>query len=257
MDRLFKLGPFVFASAIFSLGLQQLLGIVWGSGPVPGPPLDAARPFWACLLGIGLLGCALSLAWQTQPHRAAIVLATLLLGRALIVYVPGIFVHPHKPYGWTSGFELLAMAGACLTLLTIVLAPRWKNPALGAAAKAGRIVFAAALVVFGVQHFLYANFIATLIPAWIPGKLFWAIFVGAAFVAAAAAIVAQRVSQLATFLLGTMFFLWVLILHLPRVAGALRNGNEWTSALVALTMGGASWIIGWAQSKCAEEHTAL
>ena len=75
--------------------------------------------------------------------------------------------------------------------------------------------------------------------------------------AAAAAIVAQRVSQLATFLLGTMFFLWVLILHLPRVAGALRNGNEWTSALVALTMGGASWIIGWAQSKCAEEHTAL
>ena len=248
MDRIFKLGPFVFAAAIFSLGLQQLLGLVWASGPVPGPPLDTARPLWALLLGIGLLGCAVSLAWQTQPHRGAAVLVALLLVRALIVYVPGIFADPHRPYEWTSGFELLAMSGAGVTLLAIVAAPHWKNPALGTAGKAGPIVFAAALIVFGVQHFLYANFIATLIPSWIPGKLIWAIFVGVAFVAAAASIVAQKVSRLATLLLGAMFLLWFLILHLPRVAGALRNGNEWTSALVALTMGGAAWTLGLAQS---------
>ncbi len=55
-------------------------------------------------------------------------------------------------------------------------------------ATAGRLAFAIALVVFAVQHFLYARFIATLIPAWIPGHVFWAYFIGVAFVGAAVAI---------------------------------------------------------------------
>jgi len=45
----------------------------------------------------------------------------------------------------------------------------------------GRIFIAIALVVFGVQHFMYGVFVAGLVPAWMPGRLFWAYFVGAAF----------------------------------------------------------------------------
>jgi len=216
------------------------------------PPRFSASDFNSFLAHSGDPGCA----WSATGYGAA-VLTALLLARALIVYVPGIFVHPHKPYDWTSGFELLAMTGACVTLPTIVETPHWNNPSLRAAGKAGRIVFAAALIVFGVQHFIYANFIATLILSWIPGKLFWAIFVGVAFVAAAVSIVAQKIFRLATFLLGTMFLLWVLILQLPRVAGALRNGNEWTSALVALTMCGVSWTLGRAQTRHVVEQNAL
>jgi hypothetical protein len=40
-----------------------------------------------------------------------------------------------------------------------------------------------------------------------------------------------------------MFFLWVVVLHAPRVAASLNNGNEWNSAFVALTMCGAGWIL--------------
>jgi uncharacterized membrane protein YphA (DoxX/SURF4 family) len=55
--------------------------------------------------------------------------------------------------------------------------------------------------------------------------------------------VAGRKAQLAAALLGLMFFLWFLLLHLPRVVARLDNGNEWNSALVALALCGGSWFL--------------
>ena len=107
----------------------------------------------------------------------------------------------------------------------------------------GRFLFAISLAVFGIQHFLYARFIATLIQSWMPAHLFWAYFVGVAFVASALAIAARKYGRLAAALLGLMFFLWVISLHLPRVAAAPHNGNEWTSMIVALAMCGGAWIV--------------
>src|SRR5438094_171547 len=49
----------------------------------------------------------------------------------------------------------------------------------------GRIFVAVSLVVFGVQHFMYGGFVAGLVPAFMPGRLFWAYFVGVAFFALA------------------------------------------------------------------------
>jgi hypothetical protein len=40
-----------------------------------------------------------------------------------------------------------------------------------------------------------------------------------------------------------MFFLWVVILHAPRVYASLHNGDEWSSLFVALAMAGASFFI--------------
>jgi hypothetical protein len=73
--------------------------------------------------------------------------------------------------------------------------------------------------------------------------LFWAYFVGAAFVAAALAISTHIQARLAAILLGVMFLTWFLILHLPRVFAAPHNGNEWTSAFVALAMSGAAFLL--------------
>jgi hypothetical protein len=40
-----------------------------------------------------------------------------------------------------------------------------------------------------------------------------------------------------------MFLLWVVLLHAPRVAGAVRNGNEVTSLFVAVAMCGLSFAL--------------
>ena len=171
-------------------------------------------------------------ACRVVPHRAA-------------QYIPRLAANIHNPAPWTSGFELLAMCGGALVIAgssqSSYLHFPGSSPNL--TTTLGQYLFAVSLLVFGTQHFLYARFIATLIPAWIPGHLFWAFFVGVAFFATALAIIFRKRAVLATSLLGLMFFLWVILLHLPRVAASPHNGNEWTSAFVALAMSGSAFVL--------------
>jgi uncharacterized membrane protein len=164
----------------------------------------------------------------------------------LFLHLAGLITQLHNPGPWTVTFELLALCGVSFVLANL-LPPDELTTSTGnvgsSLATAGRFAFAISLIVFAVQHFIYARFIATLIPSWIPVHVFWAYFIGVAFLGAALAIAAKVQAKLATILLGTMFLLWVLVLHLPRVAAAPSNGNEVTSLFIALAMSGASFIL--------------
>jgi len=107
----------------------------------------------------------------------------------------------------------------------------------------GRIFIAISLVVFGIQHFLYADFLATVVPAWMPVRLFWAYFVGMVFLMTASDIFFKKWERPAATLLGVMFLLFVVMLHIPRIVTHSRDGNEWTSGFVALAMSGGAWIL--------------
>jgi uncharacterized membrane protein len=107
----------------------------------------------------------------------------------------------------------------------------------------GQVLVAISLVIFGVQHFIYGGFVATLVPAFMPGRLFWAYFVGVAFFAAAIGILTRMLARPAATMLGVMFFLFVVLLHIPRIVGSWHDGNEWTSGFVALAACGGAWIL--------------
>jgi uncharacterized membrane protein len=144
-------------------------------------------------------------------------------------------------------FEILALVGGAWVFAAGF--PAEKNIAypnqtfVVQLAGVGRFLIAISLVVFAVQHFMYAGFVANLIPTWIPARLFWAYFTGVAFVAAALSIATRQRMRIAAMLLGTMFFLWVLLLHVPRVAKTPRNGDEVTSLFVALAMSGIAFAL--------------
>jgi len=233
MTELSRIGRFLFAGAMAAFGIQYLLH-AFVAGPVPGPPWSPGRPLWAYLAVAVLMVAAVCIATGKKVGWAATALAIMLVVRGVVVYAPRLATNIHDPGPWTSGFEILAMGGAALAVA-------------GTATELGRLLFAFPLVVFGVQHFLYARFIATLVPAWIPGRLFWAYFVGAAFFAAAVSITTRKSAGLAATLLGLMFFLWVFSVHLPRVAAASHDGKEWTSAFVALAMCGGAWAVAGAR----------
>ncbi len=194
MAKLARLGRLLFAIAMAAFGFQYL-GHALLATPVPGPPWSPGRPLWAYAAAMVLIIVAAAyIAIAKKMRLAAALLAIVLLLRALVVFVPRLVAHVHDPGPWTSGFEILAMCGAALVLSGTLV---WL----------GRILFAVPLLVFRAQHFLYARFVATLVPAWIPWHLFWAIFVGVAFVAAGAVHPCPATCGVGCYAVGTDVFL--------------------------------------------------
>ena len=240
MGGLSRFGRIVFGLAMVLFGMLYLFHSR-GAVPAPGPPWTAETGVWAGLIGAGFIVAGLCIVIRRWARAATVLLAAVFLLRVLVVFLPQLFANVRDPGPWTTGAEVMMLGAAALGLageLELSNSMSWESLVL-----VGRSLFAAGLVVVGVQHFLYAAFIATLIPRWIPGHLFWAYFVGGAFFAAALSLATKIQGRLAAALLGLMFLLWVIVLHIPRVAASPHNGNEWTSAIVALAMCGGSFVL--------------
>ena len=236
MKQLPRLGRYLFAVALAAFGIQHFIYAKAGAGL--GPPWILGRPLGAWLMGAVLLLTSVAIVTGKQARAIATALGALLLIYVVVLYTPRFAAGIHNPAPWTSAAELLCIGGVTLVLAGVLAGER-----AGRTILLGRLLFALPLIVFAVQHFLYAGFIATLIPAWIPARLFWAYFVGVAFVAAAVSIATTFAGRLGATLLGAMFFIWVVIVHAPRVAAASHDANEWTSLFVALAMCGGSWAV--------------
>ncbi|HZR58393.1 MAG TPA: hypothetical protein VFA74_16085, partial [Terriglobales bacterium] len=181
---LIKLGRSLFGIAIAFFGIQHFIYMLNVKGPIAGPPWIVGRPFWAYLMGAVLVIAGVSIVARVKVRLAGISLAALLFLYVLFLYVPGLLTHIHDPGRWTSAAELVAMSGAAMVLAGSNGIERTHRPSNSITNDIGRLLFAIPFVVFGIQHLLYANFVAMLVPSWIPGHLFWAYFIGIAFIAA-------------------------------------------------------------------------
>ena len=115
----------------------------------------------------------------------------------------------------------------------------------------GRFFYSIMLVIFGIEHFLFAEGIKTLVPSWIPGDLFWTYFAAVALTGAGLAIIFRVKVKLVAILTGIMVFIWFLILHIPRavVAPVTDNGNELSSVFEALGVSGIAFVIAYGYRK--------
>jgi uncharacterized membrane protein len=89
------------------------------------------------------------------------------------------------------------------------------------------VFYATPLAVFGAEHLTDAADIAQVIPLWMPARLFWAYFVGVALIAAGLAISAKRYLRLSASLTALMFFLFVVMMHIPGVVGHPQDRFSW------------------------------
>jgi uncharacterized membrane protein len=86
-------------------------------------------------------------------------------------------------------------------------------------------------ILFGIQHFMYADFVSGLVPAYMPARIFWAYLTGVAMIAAGTSFIIRRQVRLAAFLLGCMLLLFLLMLHTVLLSGEPQGGMHWTRAL--------------------------
>jgi uncharacterized membrane protein YphA (DoxX/SURF4 family) len=223
-------GRWFFASAMVVLGIQNLVykGLVKGLQVTP--EWLPAHTFFAYLMGAVLIAGGVSVAVNLKPHWGADALALLFLASLLLLRLPLLGEAMHNISERTVLFETIVCAcGACLL----------GNRGIPIA----RVLIGISMIVFGIDHLEIPAAIAKLIPSWMPGKLFLAWFTGIALIAAGVCIVIPWWKRLAASLLGLMFFLWVALLHAPRVAAHPHRPNEWNSLFVAVAMCGVAWIL--------------
>jgi uncharacterized membrane protein len=212
------------------LGIQNLFYQGFLRGLQITPEWLPAHAFFAYLMGAVLIAGGVSVALNWKIHWGADALALLFLATLLLLRLPRVGTAINNVSERTVLFETLVCAcGACL------LADRGLPIA--------RVLIGISMIVFGVGHLLIPQVIVKLIPSWMPEKLFLAWFTGFALIAAGVCIVIPWWKRLAASLVGLMFFLWVVLLHGPRVAAHPHHPNEWNSAFVALAMCGVAWIL--------------
>lgn len=81
----------------------------------------------------------------------------------------------------------------------------------------GPFFFGWPLAVFGAQHIVFLKDVVNGVPAWIPGHLFWALFVGIALIAAALSLTTGIMAERAAFMMGVMLFCFVLMIYVPNL----------------------------------------
>ena len=246
MNALTTFGRVSFAISTLFFGGQYLLLGHYAGGLPPVPPWAPGGAIGAYVVGafLVLIGIALAAGWRVK--LCGVLLGFVFLLCVVFLYSQKLSAIIHNGNDRTRAFETLALGAAAFVLAGSSTAAntvqRFNARKTDALVLFGRILFALCLIVFGAQHFMYGPFIASLIPRWIPGHLFFTDFTGGAFIAAGISIIVTVLADLGCALIGVMFLSWVLCLHGPRVAASPRNGDEWASAFVALAMGGASWI---------------
>jgi len=203
----------------------------------PAPAQFPTRVAWTYFHGGVLIVAGVVLLFDTTARLAALVLGAVWLLWTLL-YVPRLIANWRGALG--GQFEALAMASGLLLLADGLSGLRTGKRIL---ALVGRYGFAICLPMFGIVHFLYADGVASWVPAWLPAHLFWAYFTGVAHCGAGLAILSGVLARLGSRLFAIMLSSWVLIVHIPRVAAAVRDRHEWTTLFVALALTGIAWIV--------------
>jgi uncharacterized membrane protein len=200
-------------------------------------------------------------------RSAAVGSAALATGYAVVVifmHGPQIFQHPGAFPAWDGAAEQLALlAGglAAYAYLSGAAAGGRLGPpaglgstaglgllaALGPPARLGRIalgLMGICLLMFGLAHFLYLDFTASMVPAWLPGgQKFWAAVTGAGHLAAGIAFLTGVKARPAAIALTVMFAVFGALVHLPLLLADPHSHFGWVMNAINLALTGAAWAL--------------
>lgn len=248
MSKLLAWGRLFVAVAMVVFGIQHWVYLNFVTRVFPKPPLwIPGQSLLAGVAGAFLIVAGVGIVAERQARTLALLLGGLILLSFIVLGLPAVLARPSNGGAWTSAGKALALAGASLLVASslppgLAEAAGWRTW-LVQLIPAGRFFLASFFVLGGTMHFIYTAFVISLVPAWIPGRLFWAYFTGAALIAGGLGIMLPWTARLAATLSGGMIFLWVLVLHIPRALASPHNANELTAVFEALAMSGAALLV--------------
>lgn len=248
--HLLLVGRKFYGTCMIGLGIQQFIHA--GFLPVFLPAWPASLPgvnFFAYFFGAMLIVIGAAILLEKNTPQAALITGAIFLVLVLFVHLPHlVLVNPYSNHlgTWTQAFKLLALSGGAFVLAGSYEGIRSPSSnVLNKIIPLGSVFFAVTMIVFGIDHFLYVEMVATLIPNWIPGHIFWTYFAAIALIGSGLAIILKIKLKWIGILLGLMIFLWFILLHIPRAIAdpVAAMGNEVTGAFQALGFSGIAFMI--------------
>ncbi len=115
--------------------------------------------------------------------------------------------------------------------------------------RVAQVLFGLTCVFYGCSHFVYVDYTASMVPAWLPGRLRFAYFTGLGHVAAGLAISVRILPRLAATLEAIMMSLFGLLVWVPsffaqpRPKWAASSEHQWSELVVTLVLAASAWIV--------------
>jgi hypothetical protein len=234
------LGRILLALALLGFGVENVLFghyVVARAAPWPADP--SMRLLVASVTGAVFLASGAAMLMRRFVREAGIVSAALILGWMLILHLPVAIAGPAWSGHWTNVLKAGTLAAGGIGVAVADGRP------IGAVLKTLRTIGPCVASLFfllaGIQHFMFAGFVATLVPPFIPGALFWTYFAAVALIAAGIGFCVPPIRRAAATLAGAMVFSWVFLVHVPLVFNVGRV--EWMGVFEALGISGVCLIL--------------
>ncbi|MEO8474727.1 MAG: hypothetical protein ABI477_21180 [Chryseolinea sp.] len=235
-----------YAIAMIAFGVQHILMDDFIAGRAPVWPQNLpGQMVWAYATGLILIMTGVAVIVDKKARVALLTTGVLILLWAALRNIYMLILNPEYGALLTNLFKSLGIGGGAFIVANTFQSVEFSSTSDAFVKMMSTIAFyfvGTFLLVGGVQHFIFVDFVKFLIPTWIPGSTFWTYFAGLALVAGGLGIITGIKRSLAALLSGIMIFIWVLVLHLPR-AVQNQNQNEWTAVFEALAVSGILILI--------------
>jgi uncharacterized membrane protein YphA (DoxX/SURF4 family) len=247
-----SVGRLFFAIGLIAWGIQHLVAGDFVTRVVPSwPAWLPARTMSAYLVGAALIAAGAAIALDVKGRAAALAFSLFALVSFVLLHVPLAAKDSLIGGRWTGAGKALVMCGGA-SCIALSLSEGQRDDPGGRWASAsvrdsvilwGRVSLGAFMILCGIQHFKFAQFVATLVPAWIPGAMFWTYFAGVALIAGGIGIIVPRVTRLAAILSGAMIFSWVFLVHIPLVVKNPQSTTDVAAVFEALAFSGVAFLL--------------
>jgi uncharacterized membrane protein YphA (DoxX/SURF4 family) len=210
------------------------------------------RETWVYGSALLVLAASVGLCFSRTALPSAVTIGAYQAVWALSRAAP-IASKPLSVGSWYGFCEALTpMLGAWILYLMLrSRARRSETPSIESAraVRAAQILFGLNCAVYGLAHFAYADFTASMVPSWLPGPLAFAYLTGVAHLIAGISISIGILPRLAATLEAVMMSLFGLLVWVPSLFEHTRRAwvgtpqNQWSEIVVTLLLAASAWIV--------------
>jgi uncharacterized membrane protein len=242
-------GLFAIASGALAVWSLAYGDLPWGAQSILAQ--IPSRETWIRAAALIVLAASAGVCFPRTAVPSVLTIGVCLAIEA-VISLPPILSEPLSIGAWYPCCEALSALVAAPVLFDLM---RRKSRGVGApaasegAVRVAQVLFGATCVFYGVSHFVYADYTASMVPAWLPWRLAFAYITGLGHIAGGIGIILGVLPRLAAGLEALMMSLFGLLVWVPsffatpRPQWATPPEHQWLELTVNLVLAASAWLV--------------